>query len=172
MRAPELTAKLARSGADLILDSFDARENWNLLNKWSRKFQKNKALMGDKKFAADVNKFVEGSSFKEIMVIYTKANKLLEAKKDAEAQPVFADAAKRFRGFQKEFPKSKFSPTALFNSTVIYDRAKELDRAITSAERVAGIESQPPIRLSPAAHRCRIEVVIGRVSHERANLSP
>jgi len=126
--------KLARAGADLILDSFDARQNWTELNKWSRKFQKNKSLMGDKKFAEMVDKYVEGSSFKEIMAIYTEANKLLDDKKEAEATPMFADAATRFRAFQKEFPKSNFSPVALFNSTVVYDRANKLDLAIETGE--------------------------------------
>lgn len=126
--------KLARSGADLILDSFDARTNWHELNKWSRKFQKNKSLMADKKFAQQINKYVEGSSFKEIMVAYGEANKLLKAKQEDKAQPLFAKSATDFLAFQREFKTSKFAPTALFNATVIYDRAKELDRAINAAE--------------------------------------
>jgi len=126
--------KLARNGADLILDSFDAREDWTELNKWSRKFAKNKSMMADAAFAKAIDKYVEGSSFKEIMGLYDKANKLLEQKKGDEAQPIFADAATRFRGFQAEFPQSQFAPTALFNATVIYDRAKTLDQAIESAE--------------------------------------
>jgi tetratricopeptide (TPR) repeat protein len=126
--------EFARNGADLILDSWDYRQNWTELNRVGRKFQKNKMLMTDAKFASKVDKFVEGSSFKEVMVLYEKANKLVEERKEDEAKPLFADCAARFLGFQQEFPDSQFADKAVYNSTVIFDRADQLDLAINAAD--------------------------------------
>jgi len=126
--------EFARKGADLILDSWDFRENWTELNRVGRKFQKNKNLMGDKSFASRVEKFVEGSSFKEILVLNDKGKKLKDEHKDEEASVLWADCATRFMGFQKEFPTSQFADKAVYNATIIYDNADKLDLAVESAE--------------------------------------
>ncbi|MBI5495261.1 MAG: tetratricopeptide repeat protein [Deltaproteobacteria bacterium] len=128
------THEFARKGADLILDSWDFRENWTELNRVGRKFQKNKTLMAEKDFSARVDKFVEGSSFKEILVLYDKAKKLEDEHKTEESTPMFADIATRFMGFQKEFPTSQFADKAVFNSVVIYDKADKLDLAVDAGE--------------------------------------
>ena len=128
------THEFARLGAELVLDSWDYRENWAELNRVGRKFQKNKTLMAEKSFAAKVDKFVEGSSFKEILVLNDAAKELKDAHKDQEAATQWADCATRFLGFQKEFPKSQFADKAVYNATVIYDRADKLDLAIAAAE--------------------------------------
>ncbi len=128
------THEYARTGAELVLDSWDYRENWTELNRVGRKFQKNKNLMGDKPFAEKVAKFVEGSSFKEILVINEAGQKQKDGGQDKEASETWADAASRFLAFQKEFPTSQFADKAVYNATVIYDRAEKMDLAIESAE--------------------------------------
>jgi tetratricopeptide (TPR) repeat protein len=124
----------ARQGADLIMDSYDAREDWDNLEKWARTFAKNKKLMGEKKFAGKTRKFMEGASFKSIAKLNEKATKLKKKKKEDEARPLFADAATRFEGFVKEFPKSQFAPVALYNATMIYGNANQLDLAIKAGK--------------------------------------
>jgi tetratricopeptide (TPR) repeat protein len=126
----------ARRGADLILDSYDAREEWENLEKWSRSFAKNGALMKDKKFADQTRKFMEGSTFKAIAVLNDKASKKEKKGKEDEAKGMYAQAADRFDAFVKEFPKSQFAPTALYNSQVIYKKAVKLDLAIASANKL------------------------------------
>lgn len=126
----------ARRGAELILDSYDAREEWDNLEHWARTFVKNDTLMGDAKFASQARKFMEGASFKAIALVNDKAGKLDKGDKKDEATKLYAQAASRFEKFVDEFPKSQFAPIALYNSTVIYDRAKQLDLAIRAANKL------------------------------------
>lgn len=132
------TSKFARQGADLILDSYGAREDWNNLEKWSRTFAKNKPLMKDAAFAKSVRKFMEGASFKSIAMVNDEAGKLEKAGKKDEARTKFAEAASRFEAFVDEFPKSEFAPFALFNSTLIYKNAQQIDLAIRASEKLLG----------------------------------
>lgn len=126
----------ARRGAELILDSYDAREEWDNLEHWARVFVKNDSLMKDAKFASQARKFMEGASFKAIALVNDKAGKLDKGGKKDEATKLYAEAASRFEKFVDEFPKSQFAPIALYNSTVIYDRAKQLDLAIRAANKL------------------------------------
>lgn len=126
----------ARQGAELILDSYDAREEWDNLEHWARVFVKNGSLMGDAKFAGQARKFMEGASFKAIALVNERGSKADSSGKKDEATKIYAEAASRFEGFVQEFPKSPFAPIALYNSTVIYDRAKQLDLAIRAANRL------------------------------------
>jgi TolA-binding protein len=125
--------KYARMGADSILDSYDAREEWENLEKWSRDFAKKKDLMKEKKFASQVAKFMEGASFKSIQRVYDAAAKI-EKKSPKDAETQFASAADRFNGFVKEFPKSQFAAIARYNTQIIYKKANKIDLAIDSAE--------------------------------------
>ena len=126
----------ARRGAELILDSYDARAEWNNLEHWARVFVKNSSLMQDKKFASQARKFMEGASFKSIAQVNEKAGTLDKAGDKGEATKLYAEVAQRFEGFVDEFPQSAFAPIALYNSTVIYDRAKQLDLAIRAANKL------------------------------------
>jgi tetratricopeptide (TPR) repeat protein len=53
-----------------------------------------------------------------------------------EAKGDLAQAGKEYRAFVDEFPKSKFSNTALYNAMVISDKAGQLDVALESAEKL------------------------------------
>ncbi|MDF1563516.1 MAG: tetratricopeptide repeat protein [Deltaproteobacteria bacterium] len=117
--------KNARVAADLVLDSLNTKEEWAQLNDLARKFRSNKRLnkSGTKKASKEDNDFgqrldtlIEGSQFKLVMGVN-------EDKRYTEAAPMF-------RAFVDEFPKSQYADVALFNAMVIFDRAKELDKAI------------------------------------------
>ncbi|MBL92187.1 MAG: hypothetical protein CMH56_10325 [Myxococcales bacterium] len=141
-------SKYARDGADMILDSYasraetegiekpQGRKYYVELEKWSRTFSANKALMGDKKFSAQVYKLMEGASFNNVMAANLVAKELDDASKKEQARAAYATAAQKFEGFVAEFPKSQFSPTALFNAQLIYQKANQLDLAIASALRL------------------------------------
>lgn len=126
----------ARRGADLILDSYDAREEWVNLEKWARTFAKNDSLMKDKKFAGQTRKFMEGATFKAIAMLNEKAGKVEKKGQDDKAKGMYAEAADRFEKFVGEFPESQFAPTALYNAQIIYKKATKLDLAIAAANKL------------------------------------
>jgi TolA-binding protein len=128
-------SEYARKGADQILDSYDARENYPALEKWSREFAKKKQLMADEKFAKLVNRFMEGATFKNVDAL--RAASLETRTKDkAGASRMALEAATRFEAFIKEFPTSEFAPIALYNAQLLYAGENQLDNAITTANRL------------------------------------
>jgi cellulose synthase operon protein C len=119
----------ARKGADQILDSYDARENYPELERWSRTFAKNKTLMKEDKFSKLVARFMEGSTFKNADAFRVQA----EQKKE----PAMAlQAAAKFEDFVKEFPKSEFAPIAVYNTQLLYANQEHIDHAIVAAEKL------------------------------------
>lgn len=122
---------LSEKSANLVLDSLNVQQQWEALEKYARGFKDNKRLVGNnKKFADELQELVEGASFKSILVADGRARKL----NGDEQEQALAGVAERFRGFQKEFPESKYSDKAVFNSLVIYQKADQLDNAMTMAE--------------------------------------
>lgn len=122
---------LSHKAANLVLDSLNVQQQWEALEKYARGFKDNRKLVGgDKKFDEELQGLVEGASFKAILVADEGARKLT----GDEQQATLAKVATRFRGFQKEFPDSKYSDKAVYNSLVIYNKADELDNAIEAAE--------------------------------------
>jgi tetratricopeptide (TPR) repeat protein len=111
--------------ADLVLEALETKSEWETLNKRAREFQANaKLLAGNddrkKKFREKLPLYVESSAFKIAQA---------EESKDA------LKAATIYRDFVKEFPKSKYSPVALYNSFLAYQNAKQLDQAIAVGEQ-------------------------------------
>ena len=106
----------AQQGANLVLDTYNMLEEWQLLNDAARSFAKNDALMKDKEFADVVDKVVEESSFKLISAF--------------EKQRKWEEAAKKYLSFAEEFPKSTLADKALANAAATFTRAGQLERAI------------------------------------------
>lgn len=132
---------MARKSAGLTLDSLNVQEQWDALEKYARIFRDNKKLLGkDKEFSEFVQEMVEGSSFKSIMAANDKARTISE---EEAKKSELAKVATRFRGFQKEFEESRFSPIAMFNALTIYDQADELDHAIEAAELLLAKYNKP-----------------------------
>lgn len=116
------------TAASLILESLETKEEWLALNKLAREFNANQKLLagGDAKkkaFREKLPVYIEGSQFKYAQVVN-------DVKKD------YPTAAKLFRDFADEFPKSQYAPVGLYNAFVIYQRAKELDTAIAMGEKL------------------------------------
>ena len=106
----------AQQGANLVLDTYNMLEEWQLLNDAARSFAKNDALMKDKEFADVVDKVVEESSFKLISAF--------------EKQRKWEEAAKKYLSFAEEFPKSTLADKALAKAAATFTRAGQLERAI------------------------------------------
>jgi TolA-binding protein len=137
-RFGELIAKwpdneYARKGADQILDSYDAREDYPALEKWSRTFSDNKTLMKEDKFAKLVARFMEGATFKNTDAMRAA----YEAKpKGPEKKAAAIASAQKFEAFVKEFPKSEFAPIAYYNVQLLYANEEVIDEAIVWAEKI------------------------------------
>jgi TolA-binding protein len=129
-RWPE--TKFARSGADQILDSYAFRENYPALEKWSREFATKKELMGDKDFSKSVFTFMEGATFKNTQTLQEEAN----TKQGKDKTTLSLQAAQKFQGFIKEFPKSEFAPRALYNAQILYANERQIDNAIETADQL------------------------------------
>lgn len=115
--------KYGRFAAELIVESYNVREDWSQLNVWARKFAKNPRLMADKKFAKTIGGYVEGASFQEIIKVFEPAK-------------TQAEIANHYVGFATEFPKSKYAMIAVFNAVVNYDKANQLEDAIAQAQKI------------------------------------
>lgn len=157
----------ARTAADVTLDSYAAREQWDNLEKWSRTFAKNKDLMKDAKFATSVAKFMEGATFKSIMLVNDESTKL-KGKDDAKSMELAANAASRFESFVEEFPKSEFAVTALFNSTLIYANANQIDLAIRASNKLLGSYAKEITAGEAAKNKLEEQVVLNLAAyHEK-----
>lgn len=101
--------------ANLILDSFNLRQDWPSVNDWARKFLANEKLATGK-FRTDLERVLEESAFKLI--------------EQYEAQKDYAKAGEAYLAFVGEFTKSDYADEALFNASVAFFKAKMLNRAI------------------------------------------
>lgn len=119
--------KRSADAADLTMSVLEEKEEWKQLNELSREFLANKKLVTAKanaEFAKRTSAIVEGSQYKYVdLVIYKKEKKVKEA-------------AEKFLAFVAEFPKSENADRALTYSMLIFQEANELDKGITTAERV------------------------------------
>ncbi len=109
--------ELGRTAAEMVVQSYNVRKDWKQLNHYARKFRENKMLMADKKFAKAIQEYVEGASFQEIVTIYEKQESLEQV-------------AKRWVDYAEEFPKTKFSMLAVFNSIGKYREINKLEEVI------------------------------------------
>ena len=114
---------LARMGAESVLRSFNVRGDWAQLNTWARRFRDNRHLMADKRFARQVEWFVEGAAFNEIRFVFEP--------KDPKEQ-----VAQRYSSFVEEFPESKYAMVSLYNAIINYDKANRLEMAMEEAKRL------------------------------------
>jgi len=111
------SSKEAEQAANLILDSFVVRENWQAL-KDNSKFYYDQERLGSAKFKKETYEIYERSSFKVIEVNF-------EADKD------YGKAADGFVAFYEEFPEAKTAAQALNNASIYY---YEVDRVNDSVK--------------------------------------
>lgn len=114
----------SQKAAELSLDILNTKEEWAALSDLAHRFLQNRQLAPQGgKFAKEAARIGEGARFKAVMQIY-------EQKKDP------ALAAREFRAFVAEYPKSQYAPRALYNALVIADQADQLDLEIAAGEEL------------------------------------
>jgi TolA-binding protein len=108
---------LAGYSTNLVLDAYNILGDWRNVNGWAKRFHGNAELLrAHPALREDLTKVIEQSAFK-IVEEKEKAN-------DHEG------AAEEYLAFAREWPQSRLAPTALFNASVDYAKARRLDKAI------------------------------------------
>lgn len=149
---------LARKSAFLSADILNVQKQWIELEEQARRFRDNSTLIGDdSQLAGEFAKLIEGASFKSILAADSAAR---DHQVQAERAAALAKVARRFAGFQAEFPGSPHADAALFNALLIYDQAGELDNAIDAAELLSK-------RYQKSPHQERARWLLAGM-HERA----
>ena len=110
------SSKEAEQAANLILDSFVVRENWQAL-KDNAKFYYDQERLGSAKFKKETYEIYERSSFKVIEVNFEKD-------KD------YGKAADGFVAFYEEFPEAKTAAQALNNASIYYYEVDRVDDSV------------------------------------------
>jgi TolA-binding protein len=118
--------KFALGAADMILNSYEIKEDWASLFFWADKFLKIKPLASQKDpaekgklYKDHLQEVVEGAAF-NIIIDMQKKGKVL-------------DAAVAFRDYVEKYPQSKHTDKALNNAHILYAEAKYIDKAIEAA---------------------------------------
>lgn len=110
------THKLAEYAANLILDSLNIDKQWRKLNETVRAYLKNTKLVKRDQFRADLMTLLEKSSFKKVEVTESEKN--------------FLGAAKEYLDFADEFKNSDLRDKALYNASVHYVNAGDLEKSV------------------------------------------
>lgn len=115
--------------ANLILDSYNLTNNWAKVNEWARKFYAIDALAkGD--FRVELSKLIEQSAFKLVAELEQKGQ--------------FDKAAEAYLAFIRDFPQTKIADKAVFNASVDYYKAHQVEKAIaTRAQLIARYPKSP-----------------------------
>jgi TolA-binding protein len=109
--------ELAGYSTNLVLDAYNLLGDWRNVNGWAKRFYANAELVkAHPALKDDLARVIEQSAFK---VIEEK-----ERAKDHEG------AAEEYLAFVRDWPQSRLAPTALFNASVDWVKAKRLDRAV------------------------------------------
>ncbi len=125
-------SRVGEAAANNVLDTYNLLQDWGKLNEAARKFYADDRL-AEGKFKEELAKQVEQSSFKLINE--------LEGKKD------FGKAAETYMNFVNEFPRSELADKALYNASIDYFKAKQLDKAIDVRKQI--IQKYPKSKFVP-----------------------
>jgi len=153
--------KYSQYAADLILDSYNIKEDWKNVHYWAKRFTEIKKLASqpdenNKKqtFLVHLNEVVEGARFKIAMDVMDK-----EQKKE--------DAAVAFRAFVADFPESKHGLKALYNAMVLFSDVMKLDKAIETGSLILA----KYVKETPGAAK-PVKITVGKEKKEKKAPKP
>ncbi len=141
--------ELAEYAANLVLDTFNLKEDWDNLNKYSRKYYANPTLMKNQKLKTFLQKLIPQIAFKRIGEMEARLN---QKRKKAGKPPLSPTrmgytVARAYIKFVREFPKHDLADEALFNSSVKFEQAERLDLAKKARKKL--INEYPTSDLVP-----------------------
>ncbi len=126
--------RLATYSANLILDSYNALRDYEMLNNSVRRFLGIEAIAQGKLLEL-LQSIMEESTFKACLSL--------------EEKNEFKSAADAFMAFSKEFPNSDLVDKAYYNAAVNFDKSNHVDMAIEA--RIELIQQRPGSDLVPKA---------------------
>jgi len=140
---------LAEYAANLVLDTFNLKQDWENLNKYARKYYANPTLMKNQKLKTFLQKLIPQIAFKRIGEMEAKIN---QKRKKAGKHPLSTTrlgykVARAYIKFVREFPKHDLADEALFNSSVKFEQAERLDLAKKARKKL--INEYPTSDLVP-----------------------
>lgn len=126
LQAPQ--AEESEYAANLVIDVYNLREDWERLYETSSRYLKMAPLIENReKLKKDLDKASEYAKFKLVQILEERLKK-----EGGSMGPV----AKAYEEFQAEFPKSENADKALYNASVAWDLAGEKDRANVLRQRL------------------------------------
>ncbi len=108
--------RLAIFAANLLLDTYNLKRDFDSLNKQVDIFLKLYTADRDPEFYELLTKLKQQSTFKNCQGIETTKK--------------YIEAARCFRRYARKFPKSEYVDEALYNAALNYEREKQIERAI------------------------------------------
>ncbi|TNE51922.1 MAG: tetratricopeptide repeat protein [Deltaproteobacteria bacterium] len=144
----------AMYAAHYILDTYNIKEEWANLNKWSWKFYRMPEL-GNRKFKGEIRSIIIQSGIK----ICSKIEK--EQKKPC-------DAAKCFSKFANEFPDNKrLAALALYNASINESKCKRPEQALAIRRKL--IERYPRSRFVKRSVLEMADIYASRANFKQAS---
>ncbi len=113
--------RLAIYAANLVLDSYNLKQDYDGLNKAVDRFLQNKRVARGE-FLEELMRLREGASFGACLQL--------------EKEKKYREAAESFLKFVGEFPTSKFYDKALYNAALDFERVKDIASAIKTRLRL------------------------------------
>jgi tetratricopeptide (TPR) repeat protein len=107
--------RAAEVAANLVLDSYNLKKDYEKVNEWAQKFYRNPKLAKGA-FREELAQVLEQSAFKLV--------------NQMEARKEFAKAANAYLSFVENFPQSQMADQALYNASIDFFKAKMLDRSV------------------------------------------
>lgn len=107
--------------ANLVLDIYNLRKDYDSLSREGTRFMKNRDLTSQG-FQTDVRDVVEKASFKKGLEMETAKN--------------YEGSAKAFSDFAKNYPTSPLAAKAIYNSGINYERAQKFPEAIAMYTKI------------------------------------
>lgn len=115
--------ELAGYSTNLVLDAYNLLGDWRNVNGWAKRFWGNAALVkAHPALKDDLAKVIEQSAFKVI--------------EEKERAGDHEGAAEEYLAFVRDWPQSRLAPTALFNASVDWVKARRLDKAVEVRARL------------------------------------
>lgn len=130
--------KYAEFSANLLLDIFNLRKDYEGLSRVGQELLNNPSLSGTKA-GSDIRGVLEKASFKQAQ--------------DLEVAKDFGGSATQFEAFAKQNPASPLYAAALFNSAVNFERAGDNSGAVRNHQQVLAASSKEARDLQPKSKR-------------------
>lgn len=130
-------AEQAEFAANLVIDIYNVRKDWESLYKYANEYLKLDALIKDReKLKTDLLKFSEYAKFSMVQIL---ENRVKTEKGN------LCLVAQAYQEFYEEFPKSENADKALFNASVAWDQCGQKEKSDQLRQRLLAEYPNSPL---------------------------